>query len=129
MAAEIIQFPKKNQPLKIAKSVDLHYCWDCRLNNPLLNSIFKSEVCYVERWFLQTRHLLNNEEVEHPLIKTLLNNEDCTLNLLIESTEKDLAVQRYFADVAYKDATDINISKLNRWLVKWQGLQQYRQRS
>ena len=129
MAAEIIQFPKKSQPLKVAKSVDLHYCWDCRLNNPLLNSIFKSEVCYVERWFLQTRHLLNNEEVDHPLIKTLLNNEDSTLNLLIESTEKDLAVQRYFADVAYKDATDINISKLNRWLVKWQGLQQYRQRS
>jgi hypothetical protein len=129
MAAEIIQFPKKNQPLKVAKSVDLHYCWDCRLNNPLLNSIFKTEVCYVERWFLQTRHLLNNEEVDHPLIKTLLNNEDSTLDLLIKNTEKDLAVQRYFADVAYKDATDVNISKLNRWLVKWQGLQQYRQRS
>jgi hypothetical protein len=129
MAAEIIQFPKKSRPLKVAKSVDLHYCWDCRLNNPLLNSIFKSEVCYVERWFLQTRHLLNNEEVDHPLIKTLLNNEDSTLDLLIKNTEKDLAVQRYFADVAYKDATDVNISKLNRWLVKWQGLQQYRQRS
>ena len=128
MAAEIIQFPKKNQPLKVAKSVDLHYCWDCRLNNPLLNSIFKSEVCYVERWFLQTRHLLNNEEVDHPLIKTLLNQEDSTLDLLVKNTEKDLAVQRYFADVAYKDATDVNISKLNRWLVKWQGLQQYRQR-
>jgi hypothetical protein len=95
----------------------------------LLNSIFKSEVCYVERWFLQTRHLLNNEEVDHPLIKTLLNDEDSTLDLLIKNTEKDLAVQRYFADVAYKDATDVNISKLNRWLVKWQGLQQYRQRS
>lgn len=129
MAAEIIQFPKKIQPLKVAKSIDLYYCWDCRLNNPLLNSIFKSEVCYVERWFLQTRHLLNNEEVDHPLIKTLLNQEDSTLDLLIKNTEKDLVVQRYFADVAYKDATDINISKLNRWLVKWQGLQQYRRRS
>ena len=129
MAAEIIQFPKKTQPLKVARSVDLYYCWDCRLNNPLLNSIFKSEVCYVERWFLQTRHLLNNEEVDHPLIKTLLNQEDSTLDLLIKNTEKDLVVQRYFADVAYKDATDINISKLNRWLVKWQGLQQYRRRS
>ena len=127
--AEIIQFPKKAQPLKISKSVDLYHCWDCRLNNPLLNSIFKSEVSYVERWFLQTRHLLNNEETDHPLIKTLLSNNDFTLNLLIESTEKDLTIQRYFADVEYKDATDVNISKLNRWLVKWQGLQQYRQRS
>ena len=129
MAAEIIQFPKKTQPLKVAKSVDLHYCWDCRLNNPLLNSIFKSEVCYVERWYLQTRYLLNNEELDHPLIKILLSTDDYTLDLLIDTTEKDLTIQRYFVDVAYKDATDINISKLNRWLVKWQGLQQYRQRS
>jgi hypothetical protein len=127
--AEIIQFPKKAQPLKISKSIDLYHCWDCRLNNPLLNSIFKSEVCYVERWFLQTKHLLNNEEMDHPIIKTLLSQSDSTLDLLIESTEKDLTIQRYFADVAYKDATDINISKLNRWLVKWQGLRQYRQRS
>jgi hypothetical protein len=127
--AEIIQFPKRAQPLKVIKSVDLYHCWDCRLNNPLLNSIFKSEVSYVERWFLQTRHLLNNEETNHPLIKTLLSNKDSTLDLLIANTEKDLTIQRYFADVAYKDATDVNIGKLNRWLVKWQGLQQYRRRS
>jgi hypothetical protein len=127
--AEIIQFPKKEQPLKISKSIDLYHCWDCRLNNPLLNSIFKPEVCYVERWFLQTRHLLNNEETDHPLIKTLLSNDDSTLDLLIESTEKDLTIQRYFADVEYKDSTDVNIGKLNRWLVTWQGLRQYRLRS
>jgi hypothetical protein len=129
MAAEIIQFPKKTPVLKIAKSVDLYHCWDCRLHNPLLHSIFKPEVCYVERWFLQTKHLLNNEETEHPLIKTLLSHNDSTLDLLIENTEKDLTIQRYFADTAYQDATDINISKLNRWLVKWQGLRQYRLRS
>jgi hypothetical protein len=127
--ADIIQFPKKTQPLKFSKSVDLYHCWDRRLNNPLLNSIFKSEVCYVERWFLQTKHLLNNEEMDHPIIKTLLSNTDYTLDLLIANTEKDLAVQRYFADIEYKDSTDINIGKLNRWLIKWQGLRQYRQRS
>jgi hypothetical protein len=49
--------------------------------------------------------------------------------LLIDNTEKDLTVQRHFADIMYKDSTDINIGKLNRWLVKWQGLRQYRQRS
>ena len=129
MAADIIQFPKKTQPLKIIKSVDLYHCWDHRLNNPLLNSIFKPEVCYVERWFLQTKHLLNNEEMNHPIIETLLNNNDSTLDLLIENTEKDLLIQRYFADLIYKDSTDVNIGKLNRWLVKWQGLRQYRLRS
>jgi len=127
--AEIIQFPRKTQPIKVVKSVDLYHCWDYRLNNPLLNSMFKPEVSYVERWFLQTKHLLNNEELNHPLIKLLFSLEDNTLNLLIECTEKDLAIQREFADEWYKDSTDVNIGKLNRWLVKWQGLQQYRLRS
>jgi hypothetical protein len=94
-----------------------------------LHSIFKPEVCYVERWFLQIKHLLNKEEVEHPLVKTILSHNDSTLDLLIANTEKDLTIQRYFAEIEYKDSTDVNISKLNRWLVKWQGLQQYRQRS
>lgn len=129
MAAEIIQFPKKAPRLKIGRSVDLYYCWDQRLNNPLLNSIFKPEVSYVERWYLQSRHLLNNEEVDHPLIKILMSTNDSTLDLLIDNTEKDLTIQRYFADVEYKDSTDINAGKLNSWLIKWQGLRQYRQRS
>lgn len=127
--AEIIQFPRKTQPLKVVKSVDLYHCWDYRLNNPLLNSMFKPEVSYVERWFLQVKHLLNNEELDHPLIKLLFSSVDNTLNLLIESTEKDLAIQREFADKWYKESTDVNVSRLNRWLVKWQGLQQYRLRS
>jgi hypothetical protein len=128
MTAEIIQFPKRQQ-LKIAKSVELYHCWDSRLNNPLLNSIFKPEVSYVERWFLQTRHLLNHEENEHPILKLLFSDHDSTLNLLIESTEKDLNIQLQSASKIYQDSTDINIARLNRWLVKWQGLQQYRLRS
>lgn len=127
MSAEIIQFPKKHQ-LKIAKSVDLYYCWDSRLNNPLLNSIFKPEVSYVERWFLQTKHLLNNEEHDHALIKLLFSLKDNTLDLLIENTEKDLVIQREFLDYWYRESTEVNIGRLHRWLVKWQGLQQYRRR-
>ena len=126
--AEIIPFPKKEKPLKVARSIDLYYCWDARLNNPLLNSLFKPETSYVERWYLQTQHLLNNEDIEHPIIKLLLSQQDNTLNLLIENTEKDLAVQRYFQDVNNIDSAQINVSRLNRWLVKWQGLSRYRQR-
>lgn len=128
MAAVIIPFPKKIK-LKIAKSVDLYHCWDSRLNNPLLNSIFKPEVSYVERWFLQTRHLLNNEENEHPILKLLFSKNDSTLDLLIECTEKDLNIQLHSVNTVYQDSTDINIARLKRWLVKWQGLQQYRWRS
>ena len=128
MAAEIIPFPKREKPLKVARSIDLYYCWDSRLNNPLLNKLYKPETNYVERWFLQTQHLLNNEDVAHPILQTLMNENDYTLDLLIESTEKDLAVQRYFADVSQMAGAQTNVIRLNRWNSKWKGLLQYRQR-
>ena len=127
MEAKIIPFPKKAEPAKSAKSIDLYYCWDPRLNNPLLNSIFKPETSYVERWYLQTQHLLNVEEINHPIINLLMSSSDNTLNLLITATEKDLAVQQYYSDVVYKYSSSINIPKLNRWLSKWQCLLKYRQ--
>ncbi len=125
--AEIIPFPKKEQPLKVARSLDLYYCWDVRLNNPLLNTLFKPEISYVERWYLQTQHLLNLEDMDHPIIKLLLSTKDNTLNILIDDTEKDLAVQRYFADKDNIVSAEANILKLNRWNTKWQGLLRYRQ--
>jgi hypothetical protein len=125
--AEIIPFPKKEQPLKVARSLDLYYCWDVRLNNPLLNTLFKPEISYVERWYLQTQHLLNLEDMDHPIIKLLLSTKDNTLNILIDDTEKDLAVQRYFADKDNIVSAEANILKLNRWNTKWRGLLRYRQ--
>jgi hypothetical protein len=127
--AEIIPFPKKDPPLKVAKSLDLYYCWDVRLNNPLLNSLFKPETCYVERWYLQVQHLLNTEQTEHPLMQVLLNSKDKTLNLLSEVTDKDLTVQRYFSDCTNIISANANIVRLNRWQAKWQSLLQYRLRS
>ena len=123
MSAEIIPFPKKIKLQRI-KSVDLYHCWDRRLDNPLLNSLFKQEVCYVERWYLQTVHLFNMELVEHPLIVLLMS--DNTLELLIELIEKDLKIQKEFVDTTL--TTDYNLIRLNKWLVKFQGLLQYRHR-
>lgn len=126
MAAVIIPFPKKTI-LKVAKSVDLFYCWDQRLNNPHLNSLYKPEISYVERWYLQTVHLLNLENLDHPIIKMLLSKDDTTLDILRDVTDKDLTVQRYFVEKS-TIYNDYNVIKLSRWLVKWQGLLQYRQR-
>jgi hypothetical protein len=125
--AEIIPFPKKEQPLKVARSLDLYYCWDVRLNNPLLNTLFKPEISYVERWYLQTQHLLNLEDMNHPIIKLLLSTKDNTLNILIDNTEKDLTIQRYFVDKDNIISAEANVLKLNRWNTKWRGLLQYRQ--
>ena len=125
--AEIIPFPKKEQPLKVARSLDLYYCWDVRLNNPLLNTLFKSEISYVERWYLQTQHLLNLEDMNHPIIKLLLSPNDNTLHRLLDATEKDLTIQRYFVDKDNVISAEANVLKLNRWNTKWQGLLRYRQ--
>ena len=123
MSAEIIPFPKKIKLQRI-KSVDLYHCWDRRLDNPLLNSLYKQEVSYVERWYLQTVHLLNMELVEQPLLILLM--QDNTLELLIELIEKDLKIQKEFVDTTL--TTDYNLIRLNKWLVKFQGLLQYRRR-
>jgi hypothetical protein len=125
--AEIIPFPKKEQPLKVARSLDLYYCWDQRLNNPLLNTLFKPEISYVERWYLQTQHLLNLEDTDHPIIKLLLSPNDNTLHRLLDATEKDLTIQRYFVDKDNAISAEANVLKLNRWHIKWQGLLRYRQ--
>jgi hypothetical protein len=125
--AEIIPFPKKEQPLKVARSLDLYYCWDQRLNNPLLNTLFKPEISYVERWYLQTQHLLNLEDTNHPIIKLLLSPNDNTLHRLLDATEKDLTIQRYFVDKDNAISAEANVLKLNRWHIKWQGLLRYRQ--
>lgn len=125
--AEIIPFPKKEQPLKVARSLDLYYCWDVRLNNPLLNTLFKPEISYVERWYLQTQHLLNLEDTDHPIIKLLLSPNDNTLHRLLDATEKDLTIQRYFVDKDNIISAEANVLKLNRWNIKWQGLLRYRQ--
>jgi len=93
----------------------------------LLNALFKPEISYVERWYLQTQHLLNLEDMDHPIIKLLLSTKDNTLNMLIDNTEKDLIVQRYFSDKDNIVAAETNILKLNRWNTKWQGLLRYRQ--
>jgi hypothetical protein len=124
MSAEIIPFPKKIKLQRI-KSVDLYHCWDRRLDNPLLNSLFKQEVCYVERWYLQTVHLLNMELEDHPLLVSLMT--DATLDLIIELIEKDLAIQKQ-PTTDDTLTTDYNLIRLNKWLVKFQGLRQYRLR-
>ena len=68
--------------------------------------------------------LQNMELVEHPLLVSLM--QDNTLELLIELIEKDLKIQKEFVDTTL--TTDYNLIRLNKWLVKFQGLLQYRRR-
>lgn len=127
MAATVIQFPKKIKPRSV-KSIDLYYCWDRRLNNPLLNSLYKSEVCYVERWFLQIIHILNTDDLSHPLYQVIMSKNDPTLDILLEVTGKDLTVHRYMEHMSTMYVGSPNTKKLERWLSKWNSLHLYRAR-
>jgi len=131
MTAKIVQFPKKPQRLDFVKSIDLQHCWDIKLQNPYLNSLYKSEISYAERWYLQVVHHLNFEEVEHPLVKILLNQKDYTLNLLLTDVTKDLTVQLSALEFdnlpnPYVMGAEYNVSRLNKWKNKWTGLIKYR---
>jgi hypothetical protein len=128
MAAEIIQLPARPKKHNSVRSVDLHFCWDARLNNPLLNSLYKQEVCYVERWYLQATHLLNIEDTSHPLLKLLLNKQDHTLQLLLDATEKDRAVQERLSDISSIYSTEYQIKKLSKWQLRWISLINHRNR-
>ena len=127
MPAEIIQFPRKSH-LKKVRSVDLFYSWDKRLKNPYLNSLFREEICYIERWFLQVQHLLNTDQEHHPIIQTLLSTNDATLDLLIECTERDLQNQQELSDYYTIISVEQTTNKLNKWLRKWRSLHHHRQK-
>jgi hypothetical protein len=130
MAAEIYPFPKRQPNLAIVKSIDLQHCWDRRLQNPFLNSLYKSEVSYAERWYLQVVHQLNFEE-SHPLVNTLLNPKDYTLNLLLDCVNKDLKIHLNVLNhdrllSHYAMVADYNVRRLNKWKLKWECLIKHR---
>lgn len=131
MAAEIYQFPKKQPKLSVVRSIDLQHCWDRRLNNPYLNSLYKTETSYVERWYLQVTHHLRLEELDHPLINSLMNRNDYTLDLLLTCCNNDLKIQLSAVDASlagsvFSMAADYNVGRLNKWKKKWEGLIKHR---
>jgi hypothetical protein len=128
MPAEIVPFPKKSIKLQTIKSIDLRHCWDYRLQNPYLNTLYRSEVSYAERWYLQARRYLCLHQLDHPIIATLLNKSDYTLNILINSVNDDLRLQLKAMETSdcYVMISNYNITRLSKWRKKWQGLVNYR---
>ena len=119
MTAEIVPFPK---PLKKKQAVDLVYCWEKKLDNPYLNSIYMPTTSYVERWYLEIVHNLNKDDLTSPISKILLSKEDITLDILYVCTKKDLEHHLEVQDLSYicYDSAQYNITRLNRWLRKWE---------
>lgn len=100
------------------KQLDVVQCWQSQLNNPLLNKLYKDSISYTERWYLETRRLINEELWYHPILNSILLDESLKLNL-IKSTIIDGAFMRSILnDQQYPEfqvSAGINLKKLTRW--------------
>jgi len=93
-------------------------CWERYLNNPLLNRLYKDDVCYTERWYLETRRLINEGIWQHPLLNIVVNDHNLK-SRLVKSAFIDGALMRsVLASENYPEfhiSAGINLKKLNRW--------------
>lgn len=98
--------------------LEYHACWSPRLNNPLLNKLYKESVCYSERWYLELRKLILDEQWVHPLIISMIGDRKLRTNI-VKSTFIDGALMRSVINSAeypeYHISAGINLKKINRW--------------
>lgn len=98
--------------------IEIKQCWQSHLNNPLLNKLYKDSISYTERWYLETRRLINDEMWDHPLLNSVLLDEHLKFNL-IKSTIVDGASMRSILNSnqfpEYQLSAGVNLKKLVRW--------------
>ena len=122
MALRVIKNTIDKQPLEIYTGphcqLNFQHCWASWLGNPFLNSIYKDNVSYTERWYLELRRLINDEIWTHPLLTSVILDHTLKYNL-IKSTVIDGAVVRNLllsdAQPEYQMSAAINLKKLRRW--------------
>ena len=93
-------------------------CWSKNLINPLLNNLYKDNVCYTERWYLEIRRMINEEIWNHPLLQSVIYDTQLRTRL-VKSTFIDGALMRDVINnesyPEYQISAAINLKKLNRW--------------
>jgi hypothetical protein len=115
----VIKSPKKST-VYFGPHHQLEYnqCWAPWLNNPLLNKLYKDNVSYTERWYLEVRKLVLEENWYHPLLNSILLDNRLKTNL-VKSTVVDGAIMRSVLQndsyPEYHISASVNLKKLNRW--------------
>jgi hypothetical protein len=93
-------------------------CWNNRLINPVLNRLYKESVCYTERWYLELRKMVLEEEWYHPLLNSVVNDIELRKKL-VKSTVIDGTLMRSVMNdedfPEYHISAGINLKKINRW--------------
>lgn len=110
---------KENPPYQGPhRQMPLRACFAPMLNNPFLNSLYKREISYTERWFLEAKKLILDEDWDHPVVAVLLDDADLRCRL-VESTVIDAASMRaVLADPDYPQyhvSAGVNLTRLQRW--------------
>ena len=98
--------------------IEYQQCWDRRLINPVLNRLYKESVCYTERWYLELRKLVLEEEWYHPLLNSIINDVELR-KVLVKSTVIDGTLMRSVINSdtypEFHISAGINLKKINRW--------------
>lgn len=98
--------------------LEYQQCWDSKLNNPLLHSLYKESVCYTERWYLEIRRIIENELWHHPLLHSIVSDNKLRYEL-VKSTVIDGNRTRSIVitddSPAYKISAEVNYRKLIKW--------------
>lgn len=100
------------------KQMQFTLCNEEKLNNPLLNKLYKDNICYTERWYLESRKIIFDENWNHPILQSLCEDPNLK-SKLIKSTIIDGVLMRNVVNneslPEYHISAGINLKKLMRW--------------
>lgn len=125
--AIIIPFPKRKsvKDIIVKRSADLQHAWNKRLINPKLKGTYKDSISWLERWYLESRHLANTEQWDHPLLLTVMLDKAFN-EFLRESCLADIAIMEKLAEnPIYRESSVRQRKRLIIWHNKFAALYNY----
>jgi hypothetical protein len=120
--AVIIPFPKVPKSPVVRKGADLYHCWDKRLINPMLKKTYRDNISWIERWYLEARHLANKDQWEHPIVKAVSQDQEFN-RLLRWCCLEDIKIMQTLAeDPVYRESSATQRRRLIIWHNKFAAL-------
>lgn len=108
--------------LTVKRSAELFHSWNKLLINPHLKNIYKQEISWLERWYLEVRHLVNDNRWDHPIV--LMVTQDPTFNkILRDCCLADIRIMEKLAeDPVYRESSVRQRKRLIIWHNKFASL-------
>ena len=122
--AVVIPFPKqsKAKTLAIKRSAELFHAWNKKLINPKLKGMYKEHISWLERWYLESRHLANNDQWDHPILLSVMYDKQFN-EFLREICLADIQLLEKLAeDPTYRESSARQRRRLIIWHNKFAAL-------